>query len=238
MKRYLVLLISPLLFSCGLYPQTPMQISQFPADKQPAEHLIILLSGQGASETYFQDNRWIEIAREHGSEVDFIAPYAHFGYYMTQSLLPRLNEDVIIPAKKLGYKTISIAGISMGGLGSILYSNKFPDDIDRIYLVSPYLGNDDVHDEIRQAGGLEHWQLKKDNANDWNYFVWQRLKEMLQDPGQKKKLFLGYGEQDRLKGHDVLAQAIPESQVIIVQGGHKDTVFTEIWKNMNKKGFL
>jgi len=238
MKRYLVLLISPFLFSCGLYPQAPMQISTFPADKQPAKHLIVLLSGRGASDSYFEDNEWVEIARKYGSEVDFIAPYAHFGYYMSQSLLPRLNEDVIMPAKKRGYQTISIAGISMGGLGSILYSNKFPNDIDRIYLVSPYLGKDEVHEQIRKAGGLKQWQLKKEDAADWNYFIWQRLKVIIQDPELKKKIFLGYGEQDGLEGHDVLAQALPQQQVITLPGGHKDVIFAEIWKHMYQQGFL
>ncbi len=238
MKRYLVLLISPFLFSCGLYPHAPMQISEFPADKQPAKHLIILLSGRGASDTYFQDNEWVKIAREYGSDVDFIAPFAHFGYYMSQSLLPRLNEDVIIPAKKRGYQTISIAGISMGGLGSILYSNKFPTDIDRIYLVSPFLGKDEVHEQIRKAGGLEQWQLNKEDKDDWNYFIWQRLKIITQDSELKKKIFLGYGEQDRLNGHELLAKALPQQQVITLPGGHKDVIFAEIWKLMNKQGFL
>ena len=238
MKRYLVLLMSPFLFSCGLYPHTPMQISKFPAAKQPAKHLIILLSGRGASDTYFEDNEWVEIARDYGSDVDFIAPYAHFGYYMSQSLVTRLNKDVIIPAKKHGYKSISIAGISMGGLGSILYSSKFPDDIDRIYLISPYLGKDDVQEQVRQAGGLGQWQLKDENADDWNYLIWQRLKLMLQDPEMKTKIFLGYGKQDRLNGHDVLAQDIPESQVISLSGGHKDVVFSDIWKAMYEKGFM
>jgi len=238
MKRYLVLLISPFLFSCGLYPQTPMQMSKFPAAKQPAKHLIVLLSGRGASDTYFEDNEWVEIAREQGADVDFIAPYAHFGYYMTQSLVSRLNEDVIIPAKQHGYKTISIAGISMGGLGAILYSNEFPDDIDRIYLVSPYLGKDDVHQQIRQAGGLGKWQLKEENADDWNYLIWQRLKLMLEDTEKKKKIFLGYGKHDRLNGHNLLAQSLLKSQVITIGGGHKDEVFSEIWKRMYEKGFM
>ena len=215
-----------------------MQISSFPADTQPAKHLIILLSGQGASDTYFEDNEWIEIAREKGSQVDFVAPYAHIGYYMTSSLLPRLHEDVILPAKKRGYETISIAGISMGGMGAILYSNKYPDDIDRIYLVSPYLGKEVVQEQIRQAGGLSRWHLNENEADDWNYFIWARLKEITDDPVKKEKIFLGYGDQDRLKGHDILTQALPKRQVFTLPGGHKDVIFAGIWKHMYEKGFL
>jgi len=238
MKHYLVLLISPFLISCGLYPQTPMHVRSFPASERPAKHLIILLSGRGAQKTYFDDQQWVEIARQHGLDVDFIAPHAHFGYYLTQSLLTRLHEDVILPAKKKAYQTISIAGISMGGLGSILYSRKYPNEIDRLFLFAPSLGNKDVHDEIRQAGGLSQWQIKDENAHDWNYYIWQRMKEITQDPIAKKKIFLAYGKQDHLPAHDILAQAIPEQQVITITGGHKDVIFTQLWEMMLEKKFL
>ena len=137
MKRYLAFILTPFLVSCGFYPQTPMYIQSFPAKQQPGKHLVILLGGQGAPRSYFSDHDWIELARQHDVDVDFIAPHAHLGYYMTNSLTTRMYEDVILPARQKGYKSISIAGISMGGTGAILLSQKFPKDIDRIYLISP-----------------------------------------------------------------------------------------------------
>ncbi|MGD9385968.1 MAG: alpha/beta hydrolase-fold protein [Thioalkalispiraceae bacterium] len=238
MKNYLAFALLPLLFSCSLYPTVPMEVSRFDAGEKPARHLIVLISGRGASASYFQDNRWVEIAREHGIQADFVSPYAHYGYYMTRALLPRLKEDVIIPAKQQGYQTISLVGISMGGLGSILYSQQHPEDIDRIYLLAPYLGDNRVHQQIRAQGGLANWEMQQENADDWNYYIWQFLKEFTQHPRQRENLFLGYGQQDTMQGVDILQQSLPDDQVITIPGGHKDVVFTRLWELMLVKGFL
>jgi len=238
MKPFFSLLILPFLASCGLYIDKPIKMSEFLAGDQPAKHLVILLSGRGATESYFHDQKWVSIAREHGSDVDFIAPYAHFGYYARQQLIPRLHEDVILPAKRKGYETISIAGISMGGLGCLLVSNEFPDTIDRIYLFSPYLGKDEVHEEIKAAGGLMNWDIKSNDAKDWNYFIWRRLKEIATDPILKNKIFLAYGKQDRLRGHNLLARALPEKSVITIPGEHKDVIFTRLWGLMHQRGLF
>ncbi|MGD8926909.1 MAG: alpha/beta hydrolase-fold protein [Thioalkalispiraceae bacterium] len=238
MKRYLGFMLMPLLFSCSLYPTAPMETMRFSAGQKPAKHLVILLAGRGAPASYFKDHKWVEMARQYGIQADFIAPYAHYGYYMTRKLLPRLNEDVIIPAKQQGYKSISLVGISMGGLGSILYSERFPKDIDRLFLFAPYLGDTATQQEIRSKGGLKNWRLTKDNQDDWNHYIWQRLKEITEDPAMRNKIFLGYGQQDGMQGIDILAQSMPKNHVISVPGGHRDVVFTRLWQIMLDKGFL
>lgn len=238
MKRLLGLFLLPFLSSCGLALDVPMKISRFPAGDKPAKHLVILLSGRGAKADYFTQHQWVPIARESGSQADFIAPYAHFGYYMRRQLLPRLYEDVLVPAEKTRYQSISIAGISMGGLGALLTSHQYPQLIDRIYLVSPYLGSDEAQQQIREAGGLMKWHIKQENKDDWNYFIWQRLQSLLSHPQTRNKIFLAYGEQDRLHGHDILAAAMPAEQVITIPGQHKDVVFRKLWELMNQHGFL
>lgn len=236
MKRYLVLILSPFLLSCGIYPKEPILLTSFPATGQSAQHLIILLAGQGAEKDYFENHDWIAMARAHEVEVDFITPHAHLGYYMTNSLVTRLKEDVIVPAKKKGYKSISIVGISMGGFGAILCSRALADEIDRIYLIAPYLGKDYVHDEIRTAGSLKQWQIKPENREEWTYFIWQHLKEMTEGKQAEDKIFLAYGEQDSNKGIELLARAMPQKNVIHIPGGHKDVIFTQLWKMMLDRG--
>jgi len=238
MKLISPLILVILLASCSPPISVPITRTDFRNGDTPSKHLVVLLSGRGAPASYFQDHQWVELAREYDVDADFVAPYAHFGYYMRQQLIPRLNEDVIEPAKKQGYETISLLGISMGGLGSILYSEKFPEDVDRIYLVAPYLGDEDVHDEIRSAGGLSVWQIREGNREDWEYFMWLRLKEITTDKKLKNKIYLGYGENDRLKGLDLLAQNIPAKHVLKIPGEHKDVTFKQVWKIMLERGFL
>ena len=238
MKSILSLILLPLLASCGLAIDVPIKTTEFPASDKPATHLVILLSGRGAQEDYFIQQQWVPIAREHGVDVDFIAPYAHMGYYMRGQLTTRLYEDVIMPAMQKGYKTISIAGISMGGLGTLLTSRAFPELIDHIFLIAPFLGSKDAQDDILKAGGLVNWTIKDENKEDWNYFIWQRLKEITSDPVLKQKIYLGYGEQEKLGGMKLLADALPKGHVFTIPGEHKDVVFSKLWTIMNQRGIL
>ena len=77
MKRYFSLLLTPFLFSCGLYPTVPIEQLEFRVGEKPAKHLVVLLSGRGATASYFKDNQWVELARQQGvTTVDFVAPHA------------------------------------------------------------------------------------------------------------------------------------------------------------------
>ena len=238
MKRYFCFLLAPFLLGCAPHTTIPLEKMEFRAGDKPAKHLVVLLSGRGAKASYFKDNKWVELARAQGVQADFIAPHAHFGYYLKNELVPRLNQDVILPAKQQGYETISLVGISMGGLGSVSYSERFPEDIEQLYLIAPYLGDREIQDEIRSEGGLANWQIKKENEGDWKHNIWRYLKQMTEDGKTRKKIFLGFGDKDHLAGHNLLAENIPAEHVIKIPGGHKDVVFTRVWEIMLEKGFL
>jgi len=239
MLKFMILLIfSAILASCALYPTTPVRTQDFRDGKKPKKHLVILLSGRGASFDYFERQQWVAYAEQGTDDTDFVAPFLHYGYYMSGSVVSRLHEDIILPAKQQGYQTISLVGISMGGVGCLFYSYKYPDDIDRLYLFSPYLGKDDVLRQIRADGGLQKWHIRMEDEADWNYYIWQRLQQIVSDPVSRQKIFLGYGNNDKLKGHDLLAAAMPANHVISLPGNHDDVTFTKLWQTMVERGYL
>ena len=53
-------------------------------------------------------------------------------------MVDRLKEDVINPAKEKGYTKIWLVGISLGGLGSLLYAMEHPSDIEGMLVLAPY----------------------------------------------------------------------------------------------------
>lgn len=238
LKISILIVLCTTMLSCGLYPSRPVATQDFRDATKQKKHLVILISGRGASFDYFERQQWTEVARQYTEDYDFIAPFLHYGYFMSGDMTTPLHEDVILPAKKRGYETISLAGISMGGLGCLFYSQKYPDEIDRIFLFSPFLGKDEVQAQIRADGGLAKWYLRDENAEDWNFFIWQRLQQISSDPADKQKLFLGFGDKDRLKGHDLLASALPSNHVIKLPGNHDDVTFTKLWQAMLAQGFF
>jgi len=210
----------------------------YKSDNKPKKILVVLLSGFGADANYFEKNDWILAARAITQQVDFVAPHAHFGYYANQTFIERLREDVLKPAKARGYREIWFVGVSMGGMGSILYSQKYPGEVKRIYFIAPYFGDGEVQDEIRASGGLDKWQLRKENSDKWQYQIWERLKQISEDPEHRVNIFIGYGDKDKLDGHDLLAKYLPDNHVIKIEGGHKDVVFSMLWRIMLERGLL
>jgi len=44
--------------------------------------------------------------------------------------------------------------ISLGGLGALLYTMEYPQDVQRLMLLAPYVGQTDLVNEIADAGGV------------------------------------------------------------------------------------
>lgn len=76
--------------------------------------LLVLLPGREGSAKIFKEEGFIREVRKEGLRVDMVAVEAHLGYYANRSIVTRLKEDVIEPAKSAGYEQIWLAGISMG----------------------------------------------------------------------------------------------------------------------------
>ncbi len=102
--------------------------------------LVILLPGIGESVLQFQQYGVVEQIASCQSRANILGVEAHYSYYQQQLITERLHEDVILPARERGIESIWLVGISMGGFGSLLYREAYPDDLEGIIVMAPYLG--------------------------------------------------------------------------------------------------
>ena len=107
----------------------------------PARTLLVLMPGRGDKATAFAEHGFVSDLRAAGLAVDVVAADAHIGYYMKETIVERMWTDVLAPARQR-YKQIWIVGVSMGGLGSLIVASKLPGAVDRVILLSPYLGTE------------------------------------------------------------------------------------------------
>jgi pimeloyl-ACP methyl ester carboxylesterase len=173
-----------------------------------------------------------------GFDVDIVRVDAHLGYYNDRSVLRRLHEDVIGPALAAGPRPVWLAGISLGGFGALLYNVRYPGEIAGIVALGPYLGEDEVVDEIARAGSLRDWHppalAPLDDDTPFitaQRHVWRWLAARSTDlqPGQVP-VFLGFGEQDRFVAAQRLAtQALPSNRVVMAPGGHDWDAWRPAW---------
>jgi pimeloyl-ACP methyl ester carboxylesterase len=173
-----------------------------------------------------------------GLAIDMVAVDAHMGYYQNRSVLERLREDVILPAREAGYEQIWLTGISMGGTGAILYQERYGADVAGVLLLAPFLGRDGVIQEIQQAGGAASWEPDQALAEeDFERGMWAWLKTAV--GVENRPIYLGYGTRDKLaEGHQLLAGILPPEQVLTRPGGHDWQTWSLLWQDFLAAGAL
>lgn len=210
---------------CSLiYPTTvPIPTVEHRTGGPGAKALLVMLPGRGDAPEDYVDSGFIEMLAGSGLAVDTIAVDAHFGYYYSRTLLTRLHEDVIEPARAAGYEQVWILGVSMGGLGALLYAQKHAEEIDGLILLAPFLGDDDLIEEIGAAGGLAGWTPPTEiESGDYQRSLWAWLKAYTTGAAGLPEIHLGFGlADDFAPACELLAAVLPPNRVHRVPGGHE-----------------
>jgi pimeloyl-ACP methyl ester carboxylesterase len=223
--RFSMLILYLLLAGCfGMAPtEVPLPTIETANGAARNDTLVIMLPGRGDRADAFIREGFEKTGQEHG--FDTIAADAHFGYYMKRILLPRLHEDIVLPAREAGYRNIWFLGISMGGFGSLLYAAENPDQVDGVILIAPFLGDAKGIDEIAQSGGLDKWDAGASRLEDYEIGVWEWLRD------SDTPVILGFGESDGMaEGYRrILTDVLEPSRVYTLEGGHKWTTWKPLW---------
>lgn len=220
------------LSGCSFYTNEPLDILRYNKHSDERQkHLFVVLRGIGGAYTDFEKYGFVDAVKESEIDFDILIPDAHFGYYAGRTLINRLQQDVITPAKLNGYDTIWMVGVSMGGLGSLLYCKEHADQIDGIYLISPFLGYKSIIREIEKSGDVESWLPGKDiNEDDWQRSLWAWIKENSENDFPVP-VYLASGKSDPYKrGQKLLAGALAEDHVLFIDGKHNYQTFVTLWK--------
>jgi len=233
-SRILTLAIASLLLAgCAPTPatETPIPSISFAGAKASNKSVVIMLPGRGDRAETFVREGFEAAGQAHG--FDTVLVDAHFGYYRKRNLIPRLHEDIIEPARKAGYDQIWLLGISLGGFGSVLYAAEHPEGIDGVILLAPFLGEQDVIDEIASAGGLDNWNPASSSLKDHEIAMWSWLQTVILKKSATR-LILGYGKSDRLAdSYQALLDELDPARVYVAEGGHNWDTWRKLWAEVS-----
>jgi pimeloyl-ACP methyl ester carboxylesterase len=235
------------LSSCNFSTTVPIDTIHYDArDVDTRRMLFVFLHGNGDRKTVFDKKGFIEAVRARGLPVDMVSVDTRIGYYMNGTIVTRLKQDVIDPARSRGYEHIWFIGNSLGGFGSLLYAQEHANEITGIVLLGPFLGERPIIGEIRHAGGLLRWEpgdilLKTKEDAEKRVWIWLREhgrrgrfkagnKDCLKKQVCVPKIYLGYGTYDRFAyAQDLLATLLPPEQVVAIDGGHDWSTWEKLW---------
>ncbi len=194
-----IALVFACLTSCTLIPRPAVRpVPVIRSGPSAAEELVVFLPGRWSRVSEFEREGFFEIAAQRWPGASLVAADLHIGYYRSRSAALALHEDVIAPALRSGTRKVTIVGISMGGLGALMYDMEHPGVVGRLVLLSPYVGEEEAWREIAAAGGVRGWRPGTIGKRDYSRRLWLALKERWIDQGERPDVWLGCGSQDRL----------------------------------------
>lgn len=225
MGKFLAPLAILLLAGCSVIgpPKDPVPTVKV-AGTEPGRVLVVVLPGFIYDADDLRDEGVADAIHRGWPEADVLLVGATFPYYRTGQLVPQLEKNVIGPALAQGYREIWLAGGSMGGMGVLLYERAHPGQLTGIVLMSPFLGDDDLLDEVR-ATGLAHWEpgelSPQMDGDNFARHVWAMIKGWRQHPELARRAWLVCGTDDRLfEDAQLLGPEIPPGQYLTGPGGH------------------
>lgn len=218
-----------------------MKTIPLPLAGKESRCLVVLLPGRYDSPRGFVKEDFRGAAERAGVAADFVAVDSNLGYYRNQTILDRLREDVLAPARAQGYRTIWLAGISLGGTGSILYALERPGEIDGLLLLSPFLGEEEVVAEVRAAGGPASWTPPAGirPQQDFERAMWAFARRVATEPARQPPVYLSYGASDRFAAANALfGTALPAGRVFVTEGDHDWPAWKSGWEWFLRSGAL
>ena len=195
---------------------------------------MVFLPGIGDVLEDFELNEFVQAVRKSARPADMLVADVHAGYYFRRSMLERLHKDVIEPAKLRGYTKIWLVGISLGGFGALLYAMENVSELHGLMLLAPYVGENNLINEISDAGGLASWNPGPVKADDYAYGIWRWLKHeyVNRNANSSVEIYLGFGHRDRFaRGNALLAAILPAERIVTTHGGHDWQTWRQVWRS-------
>jgi pimeloyl-ACP methyl ester carboxylesterase len=206
-------------------PTRPLRLLEFEPQGREARELVLLLPGRLSPPEEFVQFGLVDLVRRERPSARIVAPDLHLGYYMRGMADACLHEEIIGPARKQGLR-VTILGISMGGLGALTYSLRYPAEVDEMLLLSPFVGEKELLAEIEQAGGLEKWESAVETPRskaEALQKMWIEMKrQWLARGGPPFPLSLAVGKEDKLLSSNrfFARSTLRPDQLIETEGGH------------------
>lgn len=214
---------------CGCYPKgnpdKPIPTVLIPAPGQPVTRLVVVLPGRGDDIAGLQRVGISQAIQSQWPDSDVTLSGLAMGYYLQGGAIQRLHDEIIVPARAHGYREVWLLGASLGGLGALMYDAQWPDTVDGIVLMAPYLGEKPLLQEIAAVGGIAHWNPgpmpAQVNGDNFQHELWRHLQTWSRHPEHARNVWLAYGDRDYLR--DTMPSLTPlllPSHVFVRSGSH------------------
>ena len=177
----------------------------------------------------FRKEGFVKAVRDRALPLDLVFVELTFQHVTDRTILGRLRQEVVLPARASGCRSLWLGGISLGGFVALAYTERYPEEVDGLCVLAPYLGNHIVTGEIQRANGVAKWTPGDLAEDDDERRIWRFIKER---HAWTAPLHLGFGRDDRFaESHRLMAAALLPEDVDTVPGEHGWPAWRHLWEN-------
>ena len=138
------------------------------------DNLLVLLPGAGMTGEDFRSHGFIDTVRRNSWPTDIMLADPGVDFYLENEVAVRLRDEIIRPPDVARPSRLWLAGISLGGLGALLYAQAYPEEVAGLLLIAPFVGSRGLITEIERAGGLRDWQPGETATPERGLLAWLR----------------------------------------------------------------
>ena len=208
------------------------------AATQRSETLVVLLPPALSSIDDFDEQGFVSAVRQRHLPVDLLLADVTAQHVLDNNMVSSLDTEVLQPARANGYRSIWLAGISIGAFNALYYAASHADQLAGLYLMAPYTGTADVLTEIRAAGGAARWCQQQTSVQDERTW-WQWLGQQSLTAHGSTPVYFATGDTDRfLSGQRLLADLLPSERVRLLPGNHQWPTWKTLWEDWLDHGPL
>jgi esterase/lipase superfamily enzyme len=183
--------------------------------------LVVLFPTIGGKGSHYETQGFLDEVWQRGFEASLEVLDVKPSLYLGSRIVELVKTEVIEPAKTEGFEDFYLVGISLGGHGALLYATTYPEDVDGIVLLAPFISGDTASEAIDEAGGLDTWEDCPFLAWTHACNLWKSLQVYVSDPRNQRKVVLGFGTEDIfVEQCRILSDELLPEQVFTVPGGH------------------
>lgn len=145
--------------------------------------------------------------------------------------LATLHDEIVLPARTQQVP-LWLGGISLGAFMALRFAAQYPESVDGLCLLAPYLGSRLIAAEVASCADVGQWQTGALEDDDDERRIWRYVARLKFSPAPTR-VFVGFGSSDRFADTQrVLVSALPTSGTTTheIAGGHDWPVWGQLWE--------
>jgi pimeloyl-ACP methyl ester carboxylesterase len=183
-----------------------------------------LLSGTYCEPEDFVRHGFPAAMQEHRIDAELVMAETRASWFADGTIVERIRDVVIQPARERGRSRIWLAGISLGGLAALCYAARHASEIEGILLISPYPATRPLLREMRTHPPLP----VQPSDGDLEREAWTWLVSRVDDAHPPIHCYFASG--DRFApGQRQMAETLAPERVHERAGGHDWPTWHALW---------